>query len=70
MSFAGASVPTPINGELSSVVAVITPDATTLTALVSPLIVKLSSIVVVPPDESIVKLPVDVSISLSPVTPI
>ena len=30
ISFAGISVPTPINGELSSVVAVITPDATIL----------------------------------------
>ena len=60
--------------EIPTVVIPLTPayplDATTLTAFVSPVIVNLSSIVVVPPDESIVKLPVDVSISLSPVTPI
>ena len=30
MAFAGVSVPTPIKGEFSSVVAVITPDATIL----------------------------------------
>ena len=35
-----------------------------------PLTVRLSSIVVVPPAESIVRLPVEVSISLSPVIPI
>ena len=35
-----------------------------------PLTVKLSSTVTVPPAESIVKPPLDVSISLSPVTPI
>ena len=35
-----------------------------------PLTVRLSSIVVVPPAESIVRLPVVVSISLSPVIPI
>ena len=35
-----------------------------------PFTVRLSSIVVVPPAESIVRLPVEVSISLSPVIPI
>ena len=38
--------------------------------VVAPLTVKASSIVVVPPAESIVKFPEAVSISLSPVTPI
>ena len=35
-----------------------------------PVTANWSSTVVVPPAESIVRLPVDVSISLSPVTPI
>ena len=38
--------------------------------VVAPEIVTMSSIVVVPPAESIVKFPVEVSISLSPAIPI
>ena len=46
------------------------PRLTSPVSAVSPLTDRLSSIVVVPPAESIVRLPETVSISLSPVTPI
>ena len=44
--------------------------AVTIPAVVEPDIFKLSSMVVKPPSESIVKFPDDVSISLLPDTPI
>ena len=53
---------------LLKVVAPVTPKV--LLKVEAPLTVKASSIVVVPPAESIVRFPEAVSISLSPVTPI
>ena len=66
-----AKIPLPVNDDnpvppwatAKSVVSV------KLAALAAPVTVSISSIVVVPPAESIVRLPDDVSISLSPVIP-
>ena len=49
---------------------IISPNEVVPFTLNVPVTIKLSSIVVVPPEESMIKLPVRVSISLSPVSAI
>ena len=62
--------PVTLNAPSEVNVGPVTVCAVTLVTVVTPETLRISSIVVVPPAESIIKFPVDVSISLSAVIPI
>ena len=63
-------IPVPTLEVKLTVSVVASPKVTLPLNVVIPVTIRLSSIVVVPPAESIIRLPVEVSISLSPEIPI